>query len=115
MLTWTRAIESSPGIRKEDEGGILGTAKAGDYSYLNRVYYKSKIKIDGRVCFVKKYVEVETSIGLLKTKCYKMLGTGSITYGTIYSMFFGGFGIKDGMSFRNEDNTLKFSLNNVHW
>ena len=116
VLVWTRYLTSSPGIRKEDEGGILGTAKAGDYDYGNAGYYKSKIKIDGgRVCFVKKYVEVETSIGLLKTKCYKMLGKGSITYEKIYSMFFGGFGIRDGSSYRNDSNTMAFNLKSKHW
>ena len=116
ILVWTPRLTSSPGIRKEDEGGILGTAKAGDYAYSREGYYKSKIKIDGgRVCFVKKYVEVETSIGLLKTKCYKMLGKGSITYGKIYSMFFGGFGIRDGSSYRNDSNTMAFNLKSTHW
>ena len=116
VLVWTPYLSSSPGIRKEDEGGILGTAKAGDYYYDDRGYYKSKIKIDGgRVCFVKKYVEVETSIGLLKTKCYKMLGTGSIIYGKIFSMFFGGFGIRDGISVRSDSNTMAFNLKSDHW
>lgn len=116
VLTWTPYLTSSPGIRKEDEGGILGTAKAGDYAIGEELFFKSKITIDGgRVCFVKKYVEVETSVGLLKTKCYKMLGKGSITYGTIYSMFFGGFGIRSGASFRDEYNTLAFNLNNKDW
>lgn len=116
VLVWTPYLSSSPGIRKEDEGGILGTAKAGDYRYGSAGYYKSKIKIDGgRVCFVKKYVEVETSIGILKTKCYKMLGKGSITYGKIYSMFFGGFGIRDGSSYRNDSYTMAFNLKSNHW
>lgn len=116
VLVWTTNLGTSPGIRKEDEGGILGTAKAGDYNYNEAGYAKSKIKIDGgRVCFVKKYVEVETSIGLLKTKCYKMLGTGSITYGAIYQMTFGGFGIRDGVSYRNEYNTMAFNLKSERW
>ena len=116
ILTWAIKLGSSPGIRKEDEGGILGTAKAGDYDIDEDLFFKSKITIDGgRVCFVKKYVEVDTSVGLLKTKCYKMLGKGSITYGKIYSMFFGGFGISDGVSYRDEYNTLAFNLNHKDW
>ena len=116
ILTWAIKLGSSPGIRKEDEGGILGTAKAGDYDIDEDLFFKSKITIDGgRVCFVKKYVEVDTSVGLLKTKCYKMLGKGSITYGKIYSMFFGGFGISDGVSYRDEYNTFAFNLNHKDW
>lgn len=116
VLVWATKLGSSPGIRKEDEGGILGTAKAGDYRYGDELYAKSKIKIDGgRVCFVKKYVEVETSIGLLKTKCYKMLGTGSITYGKIYNMSFGGFGISKGVSYRSDTNTMAFNLKSERW
>lgn len=116
VLVWTNTLgSSSPGIRKEDEGGILGTAKAGDYSYNNAVFEKSKLKIDsGRVCFVKKYAEVETSIGLLKTKYYKLLGSGTITYSNIYSMDFGDFGISKGESYQGSY-TLSFNLHHKNW
>lgn len=115
VLVWTKSLGSSkPGIRKEDDSSYL-KRKAGDYSYASAGYSKSKLKIDsGRVCFVKKYAEVETSIGLLKTKYYKLLGSGSITYSNIYSMYFGGFGIRNGESYHGSD-TLSFNLNHKNW
>ena len=114
VLVWTNTLGSSnPGIRKEDD--FYTDRKAGDYSYNSAVFEKSKLKIDsGRVCFVEKYAEVETSIGLLKTKYYKLLGSGTITYSNIYSMDFGGFGISKGVSYQGSD-TLSFNLHHKNW
>ena len=115
LLCWTKP-EFSPGIRKENEGGILGTAKAGDYYYSSNFVLKAKITVNGgsRVCFVKKYENIETQDGVKKIKFYKLIGKGSISGGEIFSRFFGDFGIRNGISEREENYSPHFELNNDH-